>query len=331
MMLPRTTLLALLPFFIKVNSQSSGTGTTTRYWDCCKASCGWSGKATLASGSNPVTSCDAQDNPLTNYDAASGCNSGTSYMCSDQSPWAVSDTLSYGFAATTISGGSEASWCCACYELTFTSGAVQGKKMIVQATNTGGDLGANQFDLAIPGGGFGLFNGCTAEWGTPSTGWGQQYGGISARADCDAFPDKLKAACYWRFDWFGNSDNPGVTFEQVACPAALTAKSGCVRESDAIDETPTGASSVSTWTSGAAAVAATSPVAQVVAVSSSSSSSSSSIVAASTTAAATSAVASSGETVPQYGKCGGDGYTGSTECAAGFTCKWSNAYYSQCL
>lgn len=113
----------------------------------------------------------------------------------------------------------------------------------------------------------------------------------------------------------------------MACPAALTAKSGCVRESDAIDETPTGASSVSTWTSGAAAVAATSPVVQVVAVSSSSSS----IVAASTTAAATSAVASSGETVPQYGKCGGDGYTGSTECAAGFTCKWSNAYYSQCL
>ncbi|TVY40757.1 putative endoglucanase type K [Lachnellula subtilissima] len=323
MMLPRTTLLALLPFFIQVNSQSSGTGTTTRYWDCCKASCSWSGKTTLASGSNPVTSCDAQDNPLTNYDAASGCNSGTSYMCSDQSPWAVSDTLSYGFAATTISGGTEASWCCGCYELTFTSGAVSGKKMI------------------MPGGGFGIFNGCTAEWGTPSTGWGQQYGGISARTDCDAFPDKLKAACYWRFDWFGNSDNPGVTFEQVACPAALTAKSGCVRASDAIDETPTGASSVSTWTSGAAAVAATPAVAVVSSVAEvvvgSSSSSSSSVAAASTPAvvsaspAATSTVASSGETVPQYGKCGGDGYTGSTECAAGFTCKWSNAYYSQCL
>lgn len=70
-------------------------------------------------------------------------------MCSDQSPWAVSDTLSYGFAATTISGGTEASWCCACYELTFTSGAVAGKKMVVQATNTGGDLGSNQFDLAV--------------------------------------------------------------------------------------------------------------------------------------------------------------------------------------
>ncbi len=70
-------------------------------------------------------------------------------MCSDESPWAVSDTLAYGYAAVHIAGGTEASWCCACYELTFTSGPVSGKKMIVQATNTGGDLGTNQFDLAV--------------------------------------------------------------------------------------------------------------------------------------------------------------------------------------
>jgi hypothetical protein len=70
-------------------------------------------------------------------------------MCTDQSPWAVSDTLAYGFAATHIAGGTEASWCCACYELTFTSTGVAGKKMIVQATNTGGDLNSNQFDIAV--------------------------------------------------------------------------------------------------------------------------------------------------------------------------------------
>lgn len=59
--------------------------------------------------------------------------------------------------------------------------------MIVQATNTGGDLAQGQFDLAIPGGGVGicmfnecdlsggdllilpfLVNGCTDEWGAPS-------------------------------------------------------------------------------------------------------------------------------------------------------------------
>ena len=70
-------------------------------------------------------------------------------MCSDQSPWAVSSDLAYGYAAVNIAGGSESSWCCACYELTFTSGPVEGKKMVVQATNTGGDLGSNQFDLAV--------------------------------------------------------------------------------------------------------------------------------------------------------------------------------------
>lgn len=100
----------------------------------------------------------------------------------------------------------------------------------------------------MPGGGVGLFNACTNQYGAPPQGWGQQYGGVSSRSDCDSFPEKLKAGCYWRFDWFGGADNPSVTFKQVACPAAITAKSGCVRNQDSIDETPTGPSSVGTWT-----------------------------------------------------------------------------------
>ncbi|RDL38601.1 Barwin-like endoglucanase [Venustampulla echinocandica] len=306
MVLPKTVLLALLPFFLQVDAQASGNGKTTRYWDCCKASCGWPGKISLASGSNPVSSCDAHDRPLSNYNAVSGCNNGATYMCSNQSPWAVSDTLSYGFAATTVAGGTESSWCCACYELTFTSGPVQGKKMIVQATNTGGDLGSNQFDLAIPGGGFGIFNGCTAEWGTPSTGWGAQYGGISSRSQCDAFPAALKAGCYWRYDWFMGADNPAISFKQVACPAAITAKSGCVRANDAINETPTGPASVSTWTSGSASATAA-PVVDP------------------------GTNTGNGETVGQYKQCGGGDYTGPTVCEAPYTCKASNEFYSQCL
>lgn len=76
---------------------------------------------------------------------------------------AISSTLSYGYAAVKLAGKQESDWCCACYELTFTSGPVAGKKMVVQATNTGGDLGDNHFDLAIPGGGVGQFNGCTSQ------------------------------------------------------------------------------------------------------------------------------------------------------------------------
>jgi hypothetical protein len=39
--------------------------------------------------------------------------------------------------------------------LTFTSGPISGKSMVVQVVNTGADLGDNQFDLAIPGAGQG--------------------------------------------------------------------------------------------------------------------------------------------------------------------------------
>ena len=66
-------------------------------------------------------------------------------MCSDQSPWAVSSDLAYGFAAISVSNPS----CCQCYQLTFTSGTISGKRMIVQATNTGADLSATQFDIAV--------------------------------------------------------------------------------------------------------------------------------------------------------------------------------------
>ncbi|KAI1091563.1 glycoside hydrolase family 45 protein [Rostrohypoxylon terebratum] len=206
-------------------AQASGSGVTTRYWDCCKPSCAWSGKT--PSG-QMVGTCNRNDQPLNDGGAtASACNGGGAYMCGNQSPWAVSDSLSYGWAAVKLAGQTETQWCCSCYELTFTSGPVAGKKMIVQASNTGGDLGDNHFDLAIPGGGVGIFNACTEQYGAPANGWGERYGGVSSRAACDSFPADLKAGCYWRFDWFAGADNPNVSFKQVTCPSELVAKSGC--------------------------------------------------------------------------------------------------------
>jgi hypothetical protein len=163
----------------------------------------------------------------------------------------------------------------------------------------------------MTGGGFGIFNGCTAEWGTPSGGWGAQYGGVSSRSQCDSFPAALQQGCYWRFDWFQNADNPSVTFKQVECPAALTAKSGCVRADDAIPETPTGASVVPTY-SGTA--------------------STTSIPGTSTTSSGSGGSTSSpGGTVQKWGQCGGQGWTGGTVCVANTTCIVSNPYFSQCL
>jgi len=64
-------------------------------------------------------------------------------MCENQQPWAVSDSLSYGFAAAALPGGESVS-CCKCYALTFIDPPIRGKQLVVQVTNTGADVGSNQ-------------------------------------------------------------------------------------------------------------------------------------------------------------------------------------------
>lgn len=104
--------------------------------------------------------------------------------------------------------------------------------MIVQATNTGTDVGEGQFDLAIPGGGVGIFNACTDQWGAPSSGWGAQYGGLSSDT-CSELPKELEPGCSFRFgDWFEGADNPSVDWKKVTCPKALTDVTGCVRSGE---------------------------------------------------------------------------------------------------
>ncbi|CZR67567.1 related to Feruloyl esterase B [Phialocephala subalpina] len=50
-----------------------------------------------------------------------------------------------------------------------------------------------------------------------------------------------------------------------------------------------------------------------------------------TTAVTSTTSAAAGGTIPKWGQCGGISWTGSGTCAAGSTCTYSNAYYSQCL
>ncbi|GME71814.1 unnamed protein product [Ambrosiozyma monospora] len=213
-----------------VSGGFSGTGKTTRYWDCCLPSYSWSGKSSAVS--SPVRACDANGDVLTGNSFQSGCNGGEAYMCNDQTPWAVNDNLAYGFGAASVSGATDETLACACFKLSFTSTAIQGKEMVIQITNTGGDLGSNQFDLAMPGGGVGIFtSGCTNEFGSGYS-WGEQYGGISAESDCSNLPSDLQKGCDFRFDWFENADNPSVSFEQVVCPTELTELTGCSRSDE---------------------------------------------------------------------------------------------------
>lgn len=91
----------------------------------------------------------------------------------------------------------------------------------------------------IPGGGFGIFNGCAsnsgdgepangpAQFSTPYSNWGARYGGVQQKSACSGLPNQLKDACEWRFDDFQNADNPGVSYTRVDCPPQLTQKSKC--------------------------------------------------------------------------------------------------------
>lgn len=220
-------------------SVPTGTaGFATRYWDCCKPQCGWSGN--VPSGVTPLSSCNIQDLSLgSDYSARSACERGTAYACHNLAPWSVSNTLSYGFAS--FAGAA----CGACYQIDFdgtgrgsddsAASALKGKRMIVQAIG-GGGLAANQFDLLIPGGGVGVFNACGVQWGTSDL--GMAYGGFltgcSGSKSCvqqkcnSVFANKpeLLAGCNWFVNWFNAADIPNLLYKQVPCPAAITDRSG---------------------------------------------------------------------------------------------------------
>lgn len=73
---------------------------TGRYWACCKTSCAWPGKAAVT---NPVQSCAHDGVTVVDPNAVSSCDGGGSFMCLNQQPWNVSDTLSYGYVGAYIS------------------------------------------------------------------------------------------------------------------------------------------------------------------------------------------------------------------------------------
>ncbi|MCL2220399.1 MAG: InlB B-repeat-containing protein [Chitinispirillia bacterium] len=233
--------VVLLTIFITVSADAQSTARTTRYWDSCKPSCGWTANATQ-SPNGTCTSCNVSGTKLSGYGDRNACESaGTAYTCMGQAPWAVDDNLAYGFTATHRNSD-----CGKCFELTFTSNgeggnsaSIIGKKMVVMASNIGGDVDGNQFDLMIPGGGVGLYNALSNQIsqnggpGNPSL--GNQYGGFRAtcgnnatcvRNMCDAAFNTpaladLKRGCYWYVDWFKITNNPNVTFVDKDCPTDL--------------------------------------------------------------------------------------------------------------
>lgn len=203
-------------------------GKTTRYWDCCKPSCGWSANAQAAGKSNPATACGQDGVTLLDKDAKNKCwDNGPAFQCYWGAPWQVGPNVSYGFAA--FNGPN----CGKCYQLDFNDG----KTMIVQAINIG-TISENQFDLLIPGGGVGAAKdvACKAQWNGANL--GAENGGFRATCGNDAnclknmcqaafgSSKQMMDACTWYTGWFNSGDNPSMVYAEVQCPAEITSRSG---------------------------------------------------------------------------------------------------------
>ncbi|HLV68288.1 MAG TPA: hypothetical protein VKY73_20870 [Polyangiaceae bacterium] len=232
--------------------QNGMQGWASRYWDCCKPHCGWS--ANVPSG-DAMNSCGQGDELLSTNDVQSACSGGGAFMCHDLAPWAVSNTISFGYIATSA----QQDICGRCFQIQFTgsghhdggdpgSQSLNGKTMLVQAINVGNDVDHTQFDLLVPGGGVGKFNACSQQWG--SSDLGQQYGGFlasckqqnpdyNAAKNCvlnrcqSVFESKgfseLMAGCRWFVEWFGAADNPNFVYKEIECPEELVNRSGMRR------------------------------------------------------------------------------------------------------
>ena len=212
-------------------------GYATRYWDSCKPHCAWEGKG------GPVARTCHRDGSRASIDEASACDGGPAGTCTDQTPQIINDTIAYAFAATP-GGGND---CGKCYMLTFKgTGAsatntptddaqrsIKGKHLIVMSNNIGYDVSHNQFDLMIPGGGPGEFNGC-GNMGLSCA--GAQYGGFLTTCNfsksclidmCNreyANNTSMKNGCLFLANWMNAANNPEVKFVEVECPSALSAK-----------------------------------------------------------------------------------------------------------
>lgn len=82
----------------------SGSGNTTRTWDCCKPSCSWLDNLNSTSATTPVRSCLIDGETTADIDAESGCVNGTAFACTDQQPRVYNDTISLGFVGASFTG-----------------------------------------------------------------------------------------------------------------------------------------------------------------------------------------------------------------------------------
>ena len=239
------------PTITEVSGGLSGSGFASRYWDCCKPSCSWTENA--GSG-NEARECDINQRIITDKSSKNICEGGPSYSCLSQYPFTLNGCSNIGFAFAAVPADG-ANVCGRCFELTFTGEGkyetklnhqkLKGKKLIVMASNIGSDVAGGQFDVMIPGGGVGIYNGCEKLFGTSSL--GEQYGGLlsdcensvgydgsdediyNKRKEClikkchTTFSKKnpAKMGCLFLANFMEAAGNPTHTYKEVKCPDSL--------------------------------------------------------------------------------------------------------------
>ena len=192
-------------------------------------------------------------NLITDYNAASKCDGGPSTTCLSQVPFVLDGCPEVGYAFGAVPGAGP-NVCGRCFLVEFTGEgkyetkknhqSIKGTKLIVMATNIGYDVSGGQFDIMIPGGGVGYYNGCSSILGTNL---GQQYGGLlsdcensvgyslsdddmyTQRKEClvnkcnSVFSSKAtaKAGCLFLANFMEAAGNPVVTYQQIQCPDVL--------------------------------------------------------------------------------------------------------------
>ncbi|KAE8219064.1 hypothetical protein CF319_g7173 [Tilletia indica] len=223
-------LSSFLLFAFAISAEYLPSGPLTMYWDCCKPSAAWQNAADVWA---PAWSC-ARDGVtrLRDFNAQSVCGGGPAYTCTNYQPFSIGH-VGYVFSARSSNGHANTrDYLCGCYRI--TTNEQPGLVLITQVLNEGGGLSDGQFDLQVPGGGVGDFNGCVAEYNSPPDGWGQRNGGIKTVNECAQLPASLHPGCFWRFKTFDSRKGLQTTksVDRVKCPRALTRISNCVRHDD---------------------------------------------------------------------------------------------------
>ena len=222
--------------------EAGKTANVTHFWDCCKPSCGWDDGQ--GQGRLPLKAmCDEHGRKVggAGIEAGSACDAKKGKgvtTCPDMAPFLDLETGHWmGFVATQDLGSKAE--CCDCYKLKFVNSTVT---MWVQIISHGHVNGI--FDLLVPGGGLGEYDGCSTIFPHSSRVPQSRFGGLHSPVDCDtAFAESASAvaSCKWLFSGklfaypAAGVRYPGDALAYKAsnepCPEALNRRSGCAATS----------------------------------------------------------------------------------------------------